>query len=185
MALILTRAPDAGPGLLEDYAGGMPSLPLSRSVRAVLGTGSLVAVLSGCSPAVTVDPAENAADPGCAPAMLAMPETVDGHDRRETTSQATTAYGDPTAAVVRCGVTPPGPTTDACSSVNGVDWLIRQDEDGSTWTATTYGRDPAIEVIFDSTAVASSTLLVELGSAVEQIPAERQCLGPQDAVEGL
>ncbi|MFF0905107.1 UNVERIFIED_CONTAM: DUF3515 family protein [Kocuria sp. CPCC 205316] len=163
----------------------MPSPSLSRSARAVLGAGALVAVLAGCSAAVTVDPAENAADPGCAPAMLAMPETVGEHARRETTSQATTAYGEPTAAVVRCGVAPPGPTTDACSTVNDVDWLIRQDEDGSTWTATTYGRDPAVEVVFDSTAVASSTLLVELGSAVEQIPAERQCLDLQDTVEGL
>lgn len=185
MALILTTAPDAGTGSPEDYAGGMPSPSLSRSARALLGAGALVAVLAGCSPAVTVDPAENAADPGCAPAMLAMPEAVGEHERRETTSQATTAYGEPTAAVVRCGVTPPGPTTDACSSVNDVDWLIRQDEDGSTWTATTYGRDPAVEVVFDSTAVASSTLLVELGSAVEQIPAERRCLDLQDTVEGL
>jgi hypothetical protein len=39
--------------------------------------------------------------------------------------------------------------------------------------------------VFDSTAVASSTLLVELGSAVEQIPADRQCLDLQDAAEGL
>lgn len=184
MALILATAPDAGTGRFEDYAGGMPSSP-SRSVRALLGAGALVAVLAGCSPAVTVEPAENAADPGCAPAMLAMPEVVGEHDRRETTSQATTAYGEPTAAVVRCGVTPPGPTTDPCSSVNDVDWLIREDEEGGTWTATTYGRDPAVEVVFDSAAVASSTLLVELGSAVEQIPAERRCLDLQDAVEGL
>lgn len=164
----------------------MPSLLPTRPVRALLGAGALAALLAGCAPAVTVDPAENAADPGCAPAMLAMPGTVGEHDRRETTSQATTAYGEPTAAVVRCGVTPPGPTTDACSSVNDVDWLIRQEEEaGGTWTATTYGRDPAIEVVFDSTAVPSSTLLVELGSAVEQIPAERQCLDLQDAVDGL
>lgn len=164
----------------------MPALSSSRPARALLGAGALAAVLTGCTPAVTVDPAEHAADPGCAPAMLALPETVGEHGRRETTSQATSAFGEPTAAVVRCGVTPPGPTTDACSSVNGVDWLIRQDEeDGSTWTATTYGRDPAVEVVFDSTAVASSTLLVELGSAVERIPAERRCLDLADAAEGL
>lgn len=154
--------------------------------RALPAAVALAGVLTGCTPAVTVAPAENAADPGCAPAMVAMPETVGEHGRRETTSQATTAYGDPAAAVLRCGVTPPGPTTDVCSSVNGVDWLIRQGSDeGSTWTATTYGRDPAIEVVFDDTAVASSTLLVELGPAVEQIPADRQCLDLQDAAEGF
>lgn len=185
MALILTTGPDAGTAPATDYAGGMPLLPLPRPARAVLAAGTLAAVLTGCTPAVTVDPAENATDPGCAPAMVAMPEVVGEHERRETTSQATTAYGDPTAAVVRCGVTPPGPTTDPCSSVNEVDWLIRQEDEGTTWTATTYGRDPAVEVIFDSTAVASSTLLVELGSAVEQIPADRRCLDLEDTAQGL
>lgn len=164
----------------------MPSHPLPRPAHALLAAGALAAVLTGCTPAVTVDPAENAADPGCAAAMVAMPEVVGEHGQRETTSQGTTAYGEPTAAVVRCGVAPPGPTTDPCSSVNDVDWLIRQDEEGgATWTATTFGRDPAVEVVFDSDAVASSTLLVELGSAVEQIPAERQCLDLQDTLEGL
>lgn len=173
-------------GALTDYAGGMPSIPLPRPARALLAAGALATVLTGCTPAVTVEPAENAADPGCAPAMVAMPETIGEHEQRETTSQGTTAYGEPTAAVVRCGVTPPGPTTDPCSSVNGVDWLLRQDpEEEDTWTATTYGRDPAVEVVFDSTAIASSTLLVELGSPVEQIPAERRCLDLQDVVEGL
>lgn len=157
---------------------------LPRPARALPPALALAALLSGCTPAVTVDPAENAADPGCAPAMVAVPERIGDHDRRETTSQATTAYGDPTAVVVRCGVTPPGPTTDPCSSVNGVDWLLRQDE-GETWTATTYGRDPAVEVVFDSGAVASSTLLTELGSAVERIPAERRCVDLADAAEGL
>ncbi|MFF0942796.1 DUF3515 family protein [Kocuria sp. CPCC 205300] len=163
----------------------MPLLPPPRPARAVLAAGALAAVLTGCTPAVTVDSAENATDPGCAPAMLAVPEVVGEHERRETTSQATTAYGDPTAVVVRCGVTPPGPTTDPCSSVNEVDWLVRQDDEGTTWTATTYGRDPAVEVVFDSTAVASSTLLVELGPAVEQIPADRRCLDLEDAATGL
>ncbi len=163
----------------------MPLLLPSRPARAVLAAGALAAVLTGCTPAVTVDPAENATDPECASAMVAMPEVVGEHERRETTSQATTAYGDPTAVVVRCGVRPPGPTTDPCSSVNEVDWLVRQEDEGTTWTATTYGRDPAVEVVFDSTAVASSTLLVELGSAVERIPADRRCLDLEDAATGL
>ena len=164
----------------------MPSLRSSRPGRALLTAAAATAVLAGCTPAVTVEAAGNAADPACASAMLAMPEVVGEHEQRETTSQATTAYGDPTAVIVRCGLRPPGPTIHPCASVNGVDWLIRQDEDEEqTWTATTYGRDPAVEVVFDSTAVASSTLLVDMAPAVERIPAERQCLSLQDTVEGL
>ena len=164
----------------------MPTLRSSGPRRALLPAAALTAVLTGCAPAVTVEAAENAADPACAPAMLAMPEVIGEHEQRETTSQATTAYGNPSAVIVRCGLLPSGPTTHPCASVNGVDWLIRQDEDEEqTWTATTYGRDPAVEVVFDSTAVASSTLLVDLAPAVEQIPAERQCLSLQDTLEGL
>lgn len=156
-----------------------------RAGRLVLAFGVLASVLAGCAAAVTVDPAENAADPGCASAMLAMPEVLGEHEQRETTSQATTAYGDPAAVVVRCGVIPPGPTTDPCATVNEVDWVLReQGGEGGTWIATTYGRDPAVEVVFDGAAVSSSAVFAELSAAVGQIPAGEKCLDLQDTPEG-
>jgi hypothetical protein len=54
------------------------------------------------------------------------------------------AWGDP-AIIARCGLDPLGPTTDECVTVDGVDWVVRRLTDGSA--ATTYGRDPAIEVL--------------------------------------
>ena len=152
--------------------------------RTVLVVGALVTALTGCAAAVAVEPAENAADPDCASAMLAMPEAIGEHEQRETTSQATTAYGDPAAVVARCGVPPPGPSTDPCASVNGVDWVLREQggQDG-TWIATTYGRDPAVEIVFDGAAVSSPTVFAELSAAVEKIPAEEKCLGLQDVAE--
>lgn len=92
----------------------------------------------------------------------------------------------PLAVVARCGVTPPGPTTDPCASVNGVDWVLReQGGEDETWIATTYGRNPAVEVIFDGAAVSSSVVFAELSAAVEQIPAEQKCLDLQDTEEEL
>ncbi|MBF4995515.1 DUF3515 domain-containing protein [Arthrobacter gandavensis] len=142
------------------------------------GTLVLAAVLTGCTPAADVEAAPDAANPDCATVMVAMPENLAGTDQRETTSQATSAWGSPAEVIVRCGVPVPGPTTDACATVNGVDWVLR--EEGSLWTATTYGRDPAVEVLFDTEKVASSTVLVELENAVSRIEQTRECIATSD-----
>lgn len=54
-----------------------------------------------------------------------MPDTLGDAALRTTTSQATAAWGDPSAVILRCGVPTPGPTTDRCVTVNGVDWVIK------------------------------------------------------------
>ena len=73
----------------------------------------------------------------------------------------------------------PGPTTDQCVSVDGVDWVVR--DEAENWRLTTYGRDPAVEVLFTKTGTSSDTVMTALGSAVEQIPAERACVSLADA----
>ncbi|MHA7180906.1 DUF3515 family protein [Arthrobacter sp. MDB2-24] len=155
----------------------MPALP--RVGTRLVPAAVLLLTLSGCAPAVDVDPAADAANARCADVMIALPPTVAENDQRETTSQATSAWGDPSKVVLRCGVTVPGPTTDPCVTVNDVDWVVREGD--PAWTATTYGRDPAVEVLFDPDEVASSTVLVELGDAVSRIGQTRACVGLSDA----
>lgn len=116
--------------------------------------------------------------------MMAMPESISEQDQRQTTSQGTTAYGEPAALVVRCGVTPPQPTTEMCSRVNGVDWIIRETDEPNQWQATTYGRDPAFEVTFDTTVVPSSTALIDLVSAVSTVDQDRECLSVEETLDG-
>ncbi|MDQ0258176.1 DUF3515 family protein [Sinomonas atrocyanea] len=159
----------------------------------------LVAALAGCSAPVSVQPAADAADPACAPLMLALPDTIGDAKLRTTTSQATAAWGDPAAVVLRCGVPSPGPTTDRCVSVNGVDWVIRQDSaasagapsptasgsapgpgDGGTYTLTTFGRQPATELLLDTGRASSATVLASLSPAVAKVPATRHCVGQED-----
>lgn len=153
----------------------------NKHLRAAALSMVLCGVLTSCaSSAVSVEPAEDATNPDCAAAMLAMPAEISGHTQRETTSQATTAYGNPTSMVVRCGVTPPEPTTDVCHLVNGVDWIIRETDDPDRWRAITYGRVPAFEITLDTTAVASSTALIELGSAVSTVDQQRECLSVEE-----
>lgn len=136
---------------------------------------------TACSPIVSIDPAPNAAHPACASVMVSLPVEVASNALRETNSQATAAWGEPSRVVLRCGVEVPGPTTDACASVNGIDWIIREGD--GTWTATTYGRDPAVEVLFNPDQVASSTVLVELGDPVSRITQTRECVGLADVTE--
>lgn len=134
--------------------------------------------LAGCASPVSVEPAVDAANPECAEVMVTLPDQVGEADQRETNSQATSAWGDPSLVVLRCGVPVPGPTTNRCVSVNDVDWVI--EEGAEAWTLTTYGRDPATEVLFNPDEIASSTVLVDLAGAVSQIPQDEECLSLQD-----
>ena len=136
------------------------------------------ALLAGCSSPVSVQAAPDAANPACAPLMLALPDTLGDAALRKTTSQATAAWGDPSAVVLRCGVASPGPTTDRCVSVNGVDWVIKEGD--KHYTLTTFGREPATELLLDNDRISSATVLASLSSAVSKVPATRHCVGQED-----
>ena len=156
-----------------------PSRPPGRTV-AVCALG-LVLALSACAPPVDVQPADDAANPVCAEMMVVLPGEIAGAALRPTNSQATAAWGEPAQIVLRCGVTPPSPTTDPCVSVNGVDWLAREGE--PAWTLTTYGREPATEILFDPEVVASSTVLAEISAAAGRIPADGACSSIDQSVD--
>lgn len=155
----------------------MKCLPAVAAGCAVLGLG-----LSGCGAALSVDPAADAHNPECAAVMLRMPEDIDGHAERKTTSQGTKAWGDPSVAVLRCGVEPPGPSTDRCVNVNGVDW-VSTEETGTSWRFVTYGREPAVEVLVASDKIAGATVLAEISPSVSTIEQTRACVGVEDLDE--
>ncbi len=145
---------------------------------------------------MTLQPGEAAPDPTCARVIQATPDELVGLERRSTTAQATTAWGDP-AVTLRCGVAVPGPTTDRCLSVGlddgtAVDWIQLEADDESlpanaregqgSWAFVTYGRQPAIEVVVPVEHVTDqpTAFLVDLAPAVEITPAERHCVGATD-----
>jgi hypothetical protein len=135
-------------------------------------------VLTSCSPVVDVTPAKDAANAACAPMMLALPDAIGEAKLRKTNAQATAAWGDPSAVILRCGVNVPGPTTDRCVSVNDVDWVIK--EGNPVWTLTTFGREPATEILMDPDKISSATVLADLSSAAQKIKATRKCVGQED-----
>ncbi|MEV7638268.1 DUF3515 domain-containing protein [Pseudarthrobacter enclensis] len=140
-------------------------------------TGAVLA-LTACSPAVDVTAAQDATNPACAPMMLALPDSIGEARLRKTNSQATAAWGDPSLVILRCGVSVPGPTTNRCVTVNGVDWVIREGD--PVWTLTTYGREPATEILMDPDKISSATVLADLSAPASKIPATRACVGQED-----
>ncbi|RPF20456.1 DUF3515 family protein [Myceligenerans xiligouense] len=150
-------------------------------VAALPAAAALVAT-TACAPTIGVAAAPDAADPECAAVVLALPDALDEDlPRVDTNSQATAAWGAPGAAVtLRCGVEPPGPSAQCQSveSANGttVDWIVATDDEG-TWSFTTYGRDPAVEVVVPPAVMEdhSSSFVIDFAGAVSAVEAERTC----------
>src|SRR6478736_8427633 len=156
-----------------------PQLPLSARAARMAVVGAIAALsLASCSAAVDVTAAKDAANPACAPMMVALPDAIGDSKLRKTNSQATAAWGDPSLVVLRCGVNVPGPTTYRCVSVNGVDWVIK--EGNPVWTLTTFGREPATEILMDPDKISSATVLAELANAAAKVKATRNCVGQAD-----
>lgn len=156
-----------------------------------------LAVLTGCGPSPAhMPPAEFAADPACAEVLQILPGLLGDAERRPITSQATAAWGEDPAITLRCGIAPPGPSTERCITVEtddtSVDWLALESDDplvpehaqdeAGAWTFITYGRVPAIEVVVPTQHAGDqpTALLVDLATAVERTTAERHCIGVTD-----
>lgn len=138
--------------------------------------GFIGVTASGCAATEVVDPAPNAQAPECADVMLALPDEVDEFERRDTASQSTAVWGDPSAIVLRCGMEPIGPTTDPCVAPGDVDWVMREDDDHVQLIS--YGRDPAVEVLLDTDEVDESATMnaqFALSSPVTAIEQTREC----------
>lgn len=156
-----------------------PRTPVSiRSLLLPATAAAAALALGGCAPVVDVAPAKDAANPACAPMMVALPDTMGDAGLRKTNSQATAAWGDPSKVILRCGVNVPGPTTDRCVSVNGIDWVIKEGD--PVWTLTTFGREPATEILMDPEQISSATVLAELSAAAGKIKATRNCVGQEE-----
>lgn len=141
---------------------------------AIAAAAVAMLTLTGCAPTVSMQPETLANDPACAEVSVRLPNVVAGETRRWTDAQATAAWGDPSAILLSCGLTPPGPTTLPCSDVGGVDWII-DDSEAPNYRFTTFGRTPAVQVYLDYDRVSSGDTLRELSRAVSQLPVDGAC----------
>ena len=140
-------------------------------------------ILAGCAPTVALEPAVYANTPECANMMVRLPDTVAELPRRSVTAQSTAAWGEPVAVIIRCGLPTPPPSTLPCATVEGIDWL-RDDADAPRFVFTTYGLDPATEVIVDSEVVSGTAVLRDVARAVgSQSTPIAQCLDPATVLD--
>ena len=112
-----------------------------------------------------------AAGPGaaCASAGILWPSELSGMPRRATSpdSPGVAAWGDP-AVVARCGVAAPGPTDVECLEVDGVGWIPHSLSDGTRFTS--FGTDPAVEVLVPKTYAPESLLLPVFAPVAKALP---------------
>jgi hypothetical protein len=152
------------------------------TTKIALGLTGLV-VLSGCAPTVNLEAAEQANTAECANMTVRLPDMIGGEARRSVNAQATAAWGDPVSIIVRCGVPMPEPTVLPCFEVAGIDWL-RDDRDAPRFIFTTYGLNPATEVIVDSERASGTEALLELARAVgSQSEPVQRCIDPSDVLD--
>ncbi len=143
---------------------------------------ALLGLLSGCAGTVALQPADAANHPACAEVMVRLPDVVADLDRRSTNAQSTAAWGTPASVILRCGLPDTGPSALPCFSVDDVDWL-RDDANDPNFAFLTYGRNPAVEVLIDSTAVSGTTVLSDLSIAVGTLEPLRVCIDATDVLD--
>lgn len=133
--------------------------------------------LSGCAATVNLEPAEDSNNPGCAEVMVRLPSQLGGLQERYTNAQATAAWGDPAAVLLRCGLEPVEVSTLPCVTAAGIDWLV-DDSLAPSYRFISYARFPAVEVVVDSDNASGITSLEGIAGAVAQLPATKSCLTP-------
>ncbi len=131
-------------------------------------------LLTGCSATVHLEPADEANSTTCANLMVRLPDTADGQIRRDTDAQGTAAWGQPAAIIFRCGLPLVTVSELPCVTTEGVDWLVDNSK-APSYRFITFGRNPASEVIVDSTKAVGVNALDDIASTIEFQPAVANC----------
>lgn len=134
----------------------------------------LLLLLSGCSATVNLEAAPLANEPACAEVSVRYPNQISELEQRFTNAQATTAYGEPAAILVRCGLEPVYASALPCVTASEIDWLVDESQ-APSFRFISFGRSPAIEVVVDSESASGVSALDALSQAVSQIPATKFC----------
>ncbi len=150
-------------------------MKMSRLAALSAAAIALTLSLSACSPTVSLEPAADANNPGCADVIVRLPSAVDGQERRTTNAQSTAAWGNPATVILRCGIEPVEISTLPCVTANGVDWIIDESAKPS-FRFISFGRDPAVEVIVDSENAVGVNVLDSLSPAVQSIEPAKICV---------
>lgn len=134
----------------------------------------VIPLLSACAATVNLEPAALANDPACAEVSVRYPSEIGDLAQRYTNAQATSAWGEPTAIIARCGLELVEVSELSCVSAGGVDWLV-DDSQAPNYRFISFARNPAVEVIVDANTASGVSALEALANAVSKIPATKIC----------
>lgn len=133
-----------------------------------------ILLLSGCATTVNLEAAEDANNPACAEVMVRLPDSLGEHQQRFTNSQATAAWGDPAAVLLRCGLPQVTVSELPCVTARDFDWLVDESQ-APSYRFISYATNPAVEVIVDSDVASGVTSLESLEAAVSVLEQTKRC----------
>lgn len=131
-------------------------------------------LLSGCAATVNLEAADDANNPACAEVMVRLPQALGEHTQRFTNAQATSAWGDPTAVIIRCGLPAVEVSELPCVSAGEIDWLV-DDSAAPSYRFISFATDPAVEVVVDSNRASGVTSLEGVAPAVSFLGQAKKC----------
>lgn len=131
-------------------------------------------LLSGCAATVNLEAADDSNNPACAEVMVRLPQALGEHAQRFTNAQATSAWGDPTAVIIRCGLPPVEVSELPCVSAGEIDWLV-DDSAAPSYRFISFATDPAVEVVVDSNRASGVTSLEGVAPAVSFLGQAKKC----------
>lgn len=150
--------------------------PLRTTTTGLLVLGVAGGLLSGCTSVVHVTPPQHAKE--CESATAKWPDEVADQGTRAVDPSGgvkddARAWGDP-AVIATCGWPALEPTDKECLDVDGIYWVVEPLSDGVKFT--TFGRDPAMEVLVPDDYKPEPLLLPAFGPAAEALPTNgRSC----------
>ena len=133
-----------------------------------------ILLLSGCAATVNLEAAEDANNPACAEVMVRLPDALGEHQQRFTNSQATAAWGDPAAVLLRCGLPQVTVSELPCVTAGDFDWLVDKSQ-APSYRFISYATNPAVEVIVDSDVASGVTSLESLEASVSVLEQTKRC----------
>lgn len=151
-----------------------------RRISAFAAIGLAATALVGCSTTVALKPAPDANNPLCANVMVNLPDTIASNDpndlleRQWTDAQSTASWGPSTTIRMWCGVEVPTASELPCQSIAGFDWIIDESE-SPYYRVTTFGREPALQLVINGTVVSATDVLTRIGKAAQDLPKTGAC----------
>lgn len=131
-------------------------------------------LLSGCATTVNLEAAEDANNPACAEVMVRLPQSLGEQTQRFTNAQATSAWGEPTAVIIRCGLPPVEVSELPCVTAGEIDWLV-DDSAAPSYRFISFATVPAVEVVVDSNRASGVTSLEGVAPAVAFLGQTKKC----------